>query len=136
MRIGQLSQRTGTSERLIRYYESAGLLSSTRLPNGYRDYEPSAEQTVRQIRALLAAGLPTRLIGQVLPCGQPDGPLLACPGVLTKLRTQLAELDRRAEELDQARDTLRRAIAATEQAGPPALQGSGRSAGRPSSTAR
>ncbi|MFH9352123.1 MerR family transcriptional regulator [Kitasatospora sp. NPDC017646] len=136
MRIGQLSQRTGTSQRLIRYYESAGLLSSTRLPNGYRDYEPSAEQTVRRIRALLAAGLPTRLIGQVLPCGQPDGPLLACPGVLSKLRTQLAELDRRAEELDQARETLRRAISATEEAGLPAPRPAERYADRPSSAAR
>lgn len=121
MRIGELAGRSGTSERLIRYYERVGLLTSTRLPNGYRDFEPSAERTVRQIRALLAAGLPTRTIQQLLPCGEPDGPLRACPGVLRKLRTQLTELDRRADELDQARQALRQAIAATEAAGlPPA----------------
>ncbi|WP_425285697.1 MerR family DNA-binding transcriptional regulator [Amycolatopsis rubida] len=37
MRIGQLAERTGTSERLLRYYERLGLLTEDRLPNGYRD---------------------------------------------------------------------------------------------------
>ncbi|MGK4583928.1 MerR family transcriptional regulator [Kitasatospora sp. HPMI-4] len=119
MLIGQLAGLTGTSERLIRYYERVGLLTSSRLANGYRDYDDDAEQTVRQIRALLAAGLSTSLIRQVLPCGLADGSLRPCPGVLDKLRTQLARLDRRADELAQARQTLRLAIAATEQAGPP-----------------
>ena len=119
MRIGQLAQRTGTSERLLRYYERVGLLDSERLANGYRDYTPEAEQTVRQIRALLAAGLPTTLIRQVLPCGHGDGSLRACPGVLDRLHGQLAELDRRAAELDEARRTLRGAIAAMEAGAQP-----------------
>ncbi|RAG80421.1 MerR family transcriptional regulator [Streptacidiphilus pinicola] len=114
MRIGQLAERTGTSERLLRYYERVGLLSSARLPNGYRAYEPAAEQTVLRIRALLAAGLPTAVIREVLPCGRSDGSLRACPGVLERLRDRLADLDDRAAELDRARDTLRAAIAATE----------------------
>ncbi|MEY9873385.1 DNA-binding transcriptional MerR regulator [Streptacidiphilus sp. MAP12-33] len=116
MRIGQLAQRTGTNERLLRYYERVGLLTSERLPNGYRDFHPDAEQTVRTIRALLAAGLPTALIRQVLPCGRDDGSLRACPGVLTRLRGQLVRLDQRASELDRARATLREAISATERA--------------------
>ncbi|WP_338080331.1 MerR family DNA-binding transcriptional regulator [Amycolatopsis rubida] len=37
MRIGQLAEHTGTSERLLRYYERVGLLTEDRLPNGYRD---------------------------------------------------------------------------------------------------
>ncbi|AJC60422.1 MerR family transcriptional regulator [Streptomyces sp. 769] len=115
MLIGQLARRTGTSERLLRYYERVGLLASRRLANGYRDYDGAAEQTVRQIRALLAAGLPTTLIRQVLPCGLADGSLRPCPGVLDKLRAQLAHLDRRADELAQARLTLRQAIDATER---------------------
>ncbi|MFI9099533.1 MerR family transcriptional regulator [Streptomyces fildesensis] len=115
MLIGQLAERTGTSERLLRYYERVGLLASGRRANGYRDYDPAAERTVRQIRALLAAGLSTSLIRQVLPCGLADGSLRPCPGVLDKLRAQLGRLDRRAEELDEARQTLRRAIATTEQ---------------------
>lgn len=117
MLIGQLARRTGTSERLLRYYERVGLLASSRLANGYRDYDGAAEQTVRQIRALLTAGLSTTAIRQVLPCALADGSLRACPGVLDTLRARLADLDRRAADLAQARQTLRRAIAATERAG-------------------
>ncbi|KOV64066.1 MerR family transcriptional regulator [Streptomyces sp. MMG1121] len=116
MLIGQLARRTGTSERLLRYYERVGLLASVRRANGYRDYDDAAEQTVRQIRALLAAGLSTSLIRQVLPCALTDGTLRPCPGVLAKLRTQLTHLDQRADELAQARQTLRRVIATAEHA--------------------
>ncbi|MDT0462123.1 MerR family transcriptional regulator [Streptomyces gibsoniae] len=119
MLIGQLARVTGTSERLIRYYESVGLLTSSRRPNGYRDYDDDTVHTVRQIRALLAAGLSTGLIRQVLPCALADGALRPCPGVLDKLRAQLAHLDHRADELAQARQTLQRAIAVTEQAEEP-----------------
>jgi DNA-binding transcriptional MerR regulator len=113
--IGQLAGLTGTSDRLIRYYERVGLLTSSRRTNGYREFDDGAEQTVRQIRALLAAGLPTTLIRQVLPCAVPDGSLRPCPGVLSKLQAQLSHLDQRAQELALARQTLRRAIAFTEE---------------------
>ncbi|WP_338059791.1 MerR family transcriptional regulator [Streptomyces natalensis] len=115
MLIGQLAGRTGTSERLLRYYERVGLLTANRRANGYRDYDEAAVQTVGQIRALLAAGLSTTLIRQVLPCGLADGSLRPCPGVLDALRAQLAHLDQRADELTRARQTLRRAIATTER---------------------
>jgi DNA-binding transcriptional MerR regulator len=114
MLIGQLARRTGISERLLRYYEQVGLITSTRRANGYRDYDEATEQTVGQVRALLAAGLPTNLIKQVLPCALADGSLRPCDGVLDKLRVQLANLDQRAAELAQARQTLQRAIATVE----------------------
>lgn len=117
MLIGQLARRTGTSERRLRYYERVGLLTPRRQVNGYRDYDDGAEQTVAQVRALLAAGLPTQVIRQVLPCALADGSLRPCPGVVDTLRTQLARLDQRADELAQARQTLQRAIALAERAG-------------------
>ncbi|MFI9718604.1 MerR family transcriptional regulator [Streptomyces sp. NPDC052396] len=114
MLIGQLAERTGTSERQLRYYERTGLLASTRRANGYRDYDETAEETVARIRALLAAGLPTKVIRQVLPCALGDGSLHPCPGVVNSLRTQLTLLDERADELARARRTLRDAIAYAE----------------------
>ncbi|MCT9089008.1 MerR family transcriptional regulator [Streptomyces sp. ASQP_92] len=68
MRIGELSERTGTSRRLLRYYEEQGLIVSTRSPNGYRAYEENLVDRIMQIRGLLDAGLPTRIIKQILPC--------------------------------------------------------------------
>ncbi|MFF8378071.1 MerR family transcriptional regulator [Streptomyces sp. NPDC015661] len=68
MRIGELSERTGTPRRLLRYYEEQGLIVADRLPNGYRVYDESNVDRVMQIRGLLDAGLPTRIIKQILPC--------------------------------------------------------------------
>ncbi|MFE9583283.1 MerR family transcriptional regulator [Nocardia sp. NPDC006044] len=115
MLIGELAERTGISERLLRYYERVGLLAAERRSNGYREYDEDAEHRVTQIRALLAAGLPTRAIARLLPCTGADGALRACPGVLPTLHDRLAELDRRAAELATARDLLRHAILDTER---------------------
>ncbi|MFE6689301.1 MerR family transcriptional regulator [Streptomyces sp. NPDC057743] len=68
MRIGELSERTGTPRRLLRYYEEQGLIVAARTPNGYRDYDERFVDRVLQIRGLLDAGLPTRIIKQILPC--------------------------------------------------------------------
>jgi DNA-binding transcriptional MerR regulator len=68
MRIGELAARTGTSRRLLRYYEEQGLILPQRCGNGYRDYDERNVDRVLQIRGLLDAGLPTRIIKQILPC--------------------------------------------------------------------
>jgi MerR HTH family regulatory protein len=57
-RIGAVARATGASERLLRYCEQQGLLTPTRLPSGYREYGEADVAAVRNIRALLAAGLP------------------------------------------------------------------------------
>ncbi|WP_329139103.1 MerR family transcriptional regulator [Streptomyces sp. NBC_01476] len=68
MRIGELAERTGASRRLLRYYEEQQLIASGRSPNGYREYDESVVGRVMQVRGLLDAGLPTRVIQQILPC--------------------------------------------------------------------
>jgi DNA-binding transcriptional MerR regulator len=68
MRIGELAERTGVPTRLLRYYEDQGLLAPDRSANGYRDYAEPLVDRVTQIRGLLDAGVPTRIIGQILPC--------------------------------------------------------------------
>ncbi|MGW0835781.1 MerR family transcriptional regulator [Streptomyces prunicolor] len=118
--IGELAERTGTNERLLRHYERAGLLRPERLPNGYRKYADSDTAAVLRIRALLAAGLPTRVIRHVLPCTTDKAAVQPCPGVLDALRDQLSALDRRAAELAAAREVLSDTIAATEARTAPA----------------
>ncbi|WP_216893663.1 MerR family transcriptional regulator [Nocardia alni] len=125
MLIGELAERTGTTERQLRYYESAGLLTAYRRANGYRDYDDTAESIVTRIRTLLAAGLSIRLIRQVMPCALSDGSLRPCPGILETLRTQLTRIDQRVTELTQAQEALRRTIAFAEHieaAAPPITQ--------------
>jgi DNA-binding transcriptional MerR regulator len=68
MKIGELSDRTGVSARLLRYYEAQNLLGVARAENGYRDYPQSAVNRVLQIRELLESGFTTEIIRDILPC--------------------------------------------------------------------
>jgi len=107
MRIGELSGRTGVSQRLLRYYEEQELLVPRRDSNGYRVYDEDAVVTVRQIRALLAAGLSTCVIRQVLPCARGEKPELdLCPSLVRTLRDRLDAMDEQIDGLQQARGAL------------------------------
>jgi DNA-binding transcriptional MerR regulator len=101
MRIGELAARSGTSPRLLRYYEEQELITPDRAPNGYRDYDERLVERVMQIRGLLDAGLPTRIIRQILPCLDVPG-ILVCPSDATPemLGALEHERDRMAERID------------------------------------
>ena len=91
------------------------LIHSERRANGHRKYGDQTVETVRRIRALLAAGLTTRIIRQILPCTTfGEAALRPRPGVLTSIREQLSVLDQRAADLDNARRLLRQTIVASE----------------------
>ncbi|MET9295947.1 MerR family transcriptional regulator [Streptomyces sp. NPDC003077] len=110
MLIGELSRRTGVSPRLLRYYEAQGLLAAGRSPNGYRDYDEDAVDTVRQVRALLDAGLSTEVIRSVLPCvrdGEGGTPEFDwCAGLRATLHRELAATDERINSLQRNRNAL------------------------------
>ncbi|MFC9973176.1 MerR family transcriptional regulator [Spirillospora sp. NPDC127200] len=107
MRIGELAARTGVSRRLLRYYEEQGLLHSERAANGYRDYGEDALLRVRQIRALLEAGLTTATIRVMLPCVHgPDAAVEASPEAFALLDAELACIDARIDGLRDAREAL------------------------------
>lgn len=109
MRIGELSERTGTSRRLLRYYEERGLIASTRCANGYRDYDERLVDRVLQIRGLLDAGLPTRIIKQILPCL--DKPRViyfpdATPEMIATLEQERDRMTERVTCLTRNRDAI------------------------------
>ncbi|MGK5672688.1 MerR family transcriptional regulator [Micromonospora sp. URMC 106] len=120
MRIGDLARETGVNPRLLRYYEEQGLLASHRAAGGHRRYAEDAVTTVRHIRALLAAGLPTSVIREVLPCVEGPGPELEHCAAPT-LREQLDSLDGKISALRDARSALADILATTapDQAVPP-----------------
>ncbi|MGO2660803.1 MerR family transcriptional regulator [Mycetocola reblochoni] len=97
MRIGELADRTGSSPRLLRYYEEQGLLSSGRDANGYRVYGDGAVGRVQQIRGLLESGIPTRIIRDMLPCLRAGELLLDTPSpdALRRLTEVKEALERR-----------------------------------------
>jgi DNA-binding transcriptional MerR regulator len=115
MRIGELARRTGVSERSLRYYEEQGLLTPERTPAGYRVYAESDVDAVRHVRMLLAAGLNTTFIRNVLPCMVDTGDGLApgCPELLPHLRNERDRITVAIDGLAAARTLLDGVIAAT-----------------------
>ncbi|MFD9904278.1 MerR family transcriptional regulator [Streptomyces sp. NPDC059063] len=109
MLIGELSRRTGVSARSLRYYEAQGLLDAGRGANGYRAYDEGAVVTVRQVRALLAVGLSTDVIREVLPCvrGADPGPGFDwCADLRALLDRELAAMDEQIDGLQRSRRAL------------------------------
>ena len=101
MRIGDLAARAGASPRQVRFYEAKGLITSTRGPNNYRDYNEAALARVQQIRELLAAGLSTQLIRAILPCLESPRAPIVFDGVTAETVAVLEqERDRLTERID------------------------------------
>jgi DNA-binding transcriptional MerR regulator len=109
MRIGELARRTGTTERALRYYEEQGLLRPARTASGYREYTDGDADTIRHVRTLLAAGLTTEVIGEVLPCMVEGGGgrlLATCPELVDELQGERDRITAAVEQLLAARTIL------------------------------
>ncbi|MEV0133003.1 MerR family transcriptional regulator [Dactylosporangium sp. NPDC050688] len=109
MMIGERAARTGVPQRLLRYYEEQRLITPGRDVNGYRMYCDPGVERVAQIRALLAAGLPTRMIRDLLPCMRGPDPT-ALDGVdaefVAALRREAASLGARIDDLTARRTAI------------------------------
>jgi MerR family transcriptional regulator, redox-sensitive transcriptional activator SoxR len=64
--IGQLSERAGVATSAIRFYESQGLIHSTRTAGNQRRYEQSTLRRVAFIRAAQRVGLSLDEVGEAL----------------------------------------------------------------------
>lgn len=117
MRIGELARLTDTPTRSLRYYEEQGLIEPVRLNNGYRDYDDYLVDRVIQIRGLLDAGLPTRIIKQILPCLDKPHTIHfsdATPEMLATLQHERDQMTRRIECLARNRDAIDNYLAAVK----------------------
>ncbi|MBO8199976.1 redoxin family protein [Streptomyces smyrnaeus] len=106
MQISELARRAGVTTKAVRYYESLGLLTPRRLPNGYRDYDEHDVRLTQEIRALGSLGIPvedTRPFLECLTAGHRHAD--DCPASLAGYRDAIDELTQRIEGL-----TARRAV--------------------------
>ena len=106
MRIGELSKRTGVSQRSLRYYEEQGLLTSSRSDAGQRHYSDAEVQRVSLIRQLFDAGMSSRVIATVLPCVEtPSDPTVVELAFATMTRER-DRIDVDIAHLIETRDAL------------------------------
>jgi DNA-binding transcriptional MerR regulator len=116
MRIGELADRTGASVRSLRYYEEQQLILSTRTPGGQRTFPPDTVGRVQLIQLLIAAGVPSRHIAEILPCihtGSVTPPMFeTLVAERTRIDDQLASLTAMRDRLDGVIDAARERLIA------------------------
>ncbi len=105
MNIGQAAERSGVSAKMIRYYESVGLLAeATRGPNGYRDFGATDVHHLRFVRRARDFGFSMEQIETLLSLWQKKRPSREVKRVALE---HVRELDEKIAQLTEMRDTLK-----------------------------
>jgi MerR family copper efflux transcriptional regulator len=105
MNIGRAAERSGISAKMIRYYESVGLLKSARrTANGYREYGDEDVAVLGFVQRARMLGFPVKDIAELLALWQSD--TRASAEVKTIASHHIEQIDRRVAELQSIRRTL------------------------------
>ena len=115
MRIGQLADAASVPAKTIRYYEEIGLLPAPeRQANGYREYDESAGERLRFVRAAQAVGFTLAEIKEILSLR--DRGEQPCAHVLELVDRRARQIAEQVAALEQMQADLRR-LAARAQSG-------------------
>jgi MerR family copper efflux transcriptional regulator len=105
MNIGQAAKNSGLSAKMIRYYESIGLLHpATRTDSGYRLYSANDLHTLAFIKRSRDLGFSLEEVGKLLTLWQDRA--RASADVKALAHKHIVELNQKIEELAGLRDTL------------------------------
>ena len=89
MRIKELSNKTGISPRMIRYYEEQGLLRPERTLSGYRNFSQQDLIVIQSIKSLQEAGLTLDAVRVLMPCIVSEPLRISpCPLIVATLQEQ------------------------------------------------
>jgi len=117
MKIGEVAAAVGAPARMLRYYEQQGLIEASRSANGYREYSEEQIEHARHVRALVEAGLSSRMIKIVLNIEAPqprERSTADARGLAEELARELRVVENRIVCLERSRDAV---IEYLEQAG-------------------
>ena len=116
--IGEAAARSGVSAKMVRHYESLGLLPTVgRTESGYRQYAEREVHTLRFIRRARDLGFSMAEIAELLKLWQ--NRRRASADVKRIALAHVADLDRRMQELAAMKHTLERLAACCHGDGRP-----------------
>lgn len=105
MNIGEAASAAGVTPKMIRHYESLGMIPDVqRSESGYRLYSPKEVAMLRFIGQARALGFPMKQIDSLLALWRDDH--RASREVKELAKRQLEELEQRQREIDEMRTTL------------------------------
>lgn len=109
MNIGQAARQSGLTAKMIRYYESIGLLSAAhRSDSGYRLYQTDDLHTLGFIKRARDMGFSLEEVARLLTLWQDRARASADVKALAKAHVD--DLDRRIDELTALRDSLQHLV--------------------------
>ncbi|MEV4668595.1 MULTISPECIES: MerR family transcriptional regulator [unclassified Microbacterium] len=117
MKISEAAAKVGAPARMLRYYEQQGLIAASRSGNGYRDYSEEQVEHARHVRALVEAGLSTRMIKIVLDIEAPleRQQAVSCSRASAEdLARELRVVENRISCLEKSRDAVIRYLRSSE----------------------
>jgi len=111
MNIGEAAKASGVSPKMLRHYESIGLIkSSQRTLAGYRTYTENDIHTLRFVKQARVLGFSLDQIGKLLSLWQDRG--RASADVKALAQVHIDELSEKIDELSAMRQTLRNLVQA------------------------
>lgn len=106
MNIGEAATASGISPKMLRYYESIGVLpEARRTPSGYRDYDTKDVHRLRFVRRARDFGFSMDEISGLLALWQDHR--RSSKDVKSIALAHVADLDEKIRHLTGMRDTLR-----------------------------
>jgi DNA-binding transcriptional MerR regulator len=104
--IGELSARTGVSNKAIRYYEEIGLLPpAKRAENDYRIFDEEDVERLLFIRRARSLDFALEDITEILAFRDRKEP--PCSYVMTLMSSQIDEISARIRDLERMREELK-----------------------------
>lgn len=105
MKIGAFAAACGTSVRMLRFYEEAGILQPARSPGNYRLYSADDVGYVRKVIMLNQVGLSLKDIAIMRDCLH-DRPQDFCPELRHKLQVVRDKIDEKISSLKRSQALL------------------------------
>ena len=115
MKIGEFSRQCGVSVRMLRFYETAGLLMPRRTAQGWREYDAADAAFIGKAAQLNRAGVPLKDLALMRDCLR-DEPQQFCAELRARLAATQEDLVGEIARLQQSARLLADLLAASDKA--------------------